>query len=112
MGSTLPFAVEESIMTLAFGRRLRIARLRVAMSSQALADASGITLAVIQNIESGRKKSITVDEIAAFSGALGITPGDLDERLAHPETVARRADLKTLLATEIVRLKAELEALL
>ncbi|WP_315637300.1 MULTISPECIES: helix-turn-helix transcriptional regulator [Microbacterium] len=92
-----------------FAKRLKAARRSAGVSAQALSDATGVTRSVIANIESGRKKSITVDEIVAFSAALGITPGGLDERLESSESRARRNEYRASLKAQISRLQAELD---
>lgn len=90
-------------------RRLKAYRRAAGLSAQQLSDASGVTRSVIANIESGRKKWITVDEIVAFAEALSVTPGDLDERLASSESKARRDEYRASLKAQISRLQAELD---
>jgi len=93
-----------------FAKRLKVSRAIAGVSARELAAATGITRAVIANIESGRKAGITVDEVVAFAAALNITTGDLDERLAAPETKESRADYRAGLIAQINRLQAELES--
>jgi transcriptional regulator with XRE-family HTH domain len=65
-----------------FVANLKRSRMARGWSTRALAQASGVPHAVIRNIESGRKVRVTVDELVAFSSALEVEPGGLDERVA------------------------------
>lgn len=68
------------------GNRLAKYRRLAGLSAQKLADMAGfgLTRGVIANIESGRKKDITVDQLLALSAVLGIPPAALALPLEHP----------------------------
>lgn len=64
----------------------RVARYRKerGISAQALADRSGLTRAIITNIESGRRSDPTVSQLIAIALVLGVSPADLVFDLADP----------------------------
>jgi transcriptional regulator with XRE-family HTH domain len=55
------------------GAVLRLARVRVGWSREALAYHSGVSGAAIAQIESGRRQDIRLSTLAALSGALGVS---------------------------------------
>ncbi|MDQ3937925.1 MAG: helix-turn-helix domain-containing protein [Chloroflexota bacterium] len=55
------------------GQRVRSARARLGLSREALAVESGISWAAITQIESGRRRNVRPDTLAALSAALGVT---------------------------------------
>lgn len=73
------------------GDRLAKYRKLSGLSAQKLADRTGcgLTRGVIANIESGRKKDITVDQLIALSSVLGIPPVALALPLDTPNRFIR-----------------------
>lgn len=66
------------------GERIAHYRKMVGMSAQALADAAGLTRAIITNIESGRRSDPTVSQLIAIAATLGVSPADLVFDLRDP----------------------------
>lgn len=56
------------------GARIRGARKRLGMRVNDLADAIGVSSAVIENIEGGRKPDLSISEVLNLSMALGVPP--------------------------------------
>jgi transcriptional regulator with XRE-family HTH domain len=61
---------------------IRSRRRDLGWSSRELAEASGISHSVLRNIESRRKQALTVDDLLAISGALGVSATDIIPELS------------------------------
>jgi transcriptional regulator with XRE-family HTH domain len=65
-----------------FPDRLKTVRRVRGWSAQRLADECGVSRSVIANIENGRKRDVTVDELVAFVAALRVPVSVLEPRLS------------------------------
>lgn len=60
----------------AFGDRVRMLRSETGLSQEALADAASLHRTYVGSVERG-ERNISLDNIYALAGALGVTPADL-----------------------------------
>lgn len=70
----------------ALGKNLRTQRLAAGKTQTALANAAGVSLRTVQEIEAG--KGTTVTTVIALADALGLTPGSLLDATPTDEAVA------------------------
>jgi len=80
----------------AIGGRVRSARKRLGMRVSALAEAVGLSPAVIENIEGGRKPDLNISEVLNLALALGVPPVFLLAPIGAPN---KALDLPNLNAT-------------
>lgn len=76
-----------------FGERLTYYRKLAGLSAEALSRrVPGMSRAVIANIESGRKRDVTVDELIALAWALDVPPVVLALPIERPEAFIQTSD--------------------
>ena len=75
----------------AFGDALRAARKASGMSQQALADAAGLSQAMITHLEVGRKEAADVDTVARMERVLQLPAGELVRHLPDNHPAKRMA---------------------
>jgi transcriptional regulator with XRE-family HTH domain len=73
--------------------RLRAARLRLGWNRETLAYKSGLSWSAIEQIESGRRKNITLRTLSALSTALGVTTDYLVSGAVTPAQMLHHAAL-------------------
>lgn len=73
-----------------------------------LAKLSGLSLSTIQNIESGRKKDLTVTELVAFAKALRVSPEQIAPILGEVLSLdAQRRQIRSETYVEAIATLAE-----
>lgn len=75
------------------GKRLARHRKAAGMSAQGLADRVGVTRAVINNLELGRREDMTVGQLVQISDALGVPAAALAADVFHPFQPSGYGDL-------------------
>jgi transcriptional regulator with XRE-family HTH domain len=65
--------------------RLKALRERVGLSQQELATRAGVSVAMVFQLEQGRRKDVKLTTLVALAEALGIDPGQLTAELTRPE---------------------------
>ena len=92
--SSAPTADRDHAFDIAFGQRIRTARVAAGMSQSAIARAAGVTFQQVQKYEQGKNR-MSVGTLQAIADALGVHPGSffLDEgrKLSSPHQEAGRA---------------------
>lgn len=72
----MPRKPSRSSPTSVFGQRLRVRRLELGLSQEALAEAAGLHRNYVGSVERG-ERNIALVNILRLAGALGVDPGEL-----------------------------------
>ena len=91
--SSAPTADRDHAFDIAFGQRIRTARVAAGMSQSAIARAAGVTFQQVQKYEQGKNR-MSVGTLQAIADALGVHPGSFfgeGPKLSSPHQEAGRA---------------------